>query len=194
MYILDVAGHGIASALLSVSIMNVLRSRVLPDTDFRVPGQVLAVLNRMFLAEDYGKFYTIWYGVYRPSDRQLFWAAGGHPEALLFDPTVGPSAIKLDSEGPLMGVMDCDDFGNGQVTLSPGSKLYLYTDGAHEIHKVDGTEWQFSEFVEFMESLNSFASDDASLIDRLLFHVRGPTRLTHARRRFFSHRSLPSEM
>ena len=171
-YILDVAGHGIASALLSVSIMNVLRARVLPDTDFRLPGQVLEVLNRMFLAEDYGKFYTIWYGVYRPSDRQLFWASGGHPEALLFDPQVGNTAIRLESEGPLMGVMDCEDFGNGQISISPGSRLYLYTDGAHEIHRLDGTDWQFEEFVAFMESLHNSPADEASLIDRLLFHVR----------------------
>ena len=171
-YMLDVAGHGIASALLAVSIMNVLRSRVLPDTDFRVPGQVLAVLNRMFLAEDYGKFYTIWYGVYRPSDRQLLWAGGGHPEPLLFDPEVGASAVRLETEGPLMGVMEFDDFGNGQISVSPGSRLYVYTDGAHEIHKVDGTDWQFQEFVSFMESLNSSRTDDASPIDRLLFEVR----------------------
>ncbi len=89
-------------------------------------SQVLAVLNRMFLAEDYGKFYTIWYGVYRPSDRQLFWAGGGHPEPLLFDPQAGANAIRLESEGPLMGVMDCDDFGNGQITRFARFAVYLY--------------------------------------------------------------------
>ncbi len=171
-YMLDVAGHGIASALLSVSIMNVLRSRVLPETDFRVPAQVLSVLNRMFLAEDYGKFYTIWYGVYRPSDRQLFWASGGHPEPLLFDPEAGKSAIRLETEGPLMGVLEWDDFGNGQLTVNPGSRLYIYTDGAHEIHKPDGTDWQFDEFVSYMETLNESHVDDSSPIDQLLFYVR----------------------
>ena len=40
-YLLDVSGHGVGSALLSVSAMNALRSQALPQTDFRVPGQVL---------------------------------------------------------------------------------------------------------------------------------------------------------
>ena len=40
-YLLDVSGHGVGSALLSVSAMNALRSQALPQTDFREPGQVL---------------------------------------------------------------------------------------------------------------------------------------------------------
>ena len=167
---LDVAGHGIASALLSVSILNVLRSRSLPNTDFRHPGQVLGALNTHFRSEDYGnKFYTIWYGVYRKSQASLSWSGGGHPEGLLFDPAEGPIPIRLHSGGPLMGVMDWDDFTTGTKTVSPGSRLYLYTDGAHEIHKSDGTEWHFEEFVKFMSQP---PDDDVSLMDRLLWHVR----------------------
>src|SRR5262249_45336784 len=38
-YLLDVSGHGVGSALLSVSAMNARRSQALPQTDFRVPGK-----------------------------------------------------------------------------------------------------------------------------------------------------------
>ena len=41
-FLLDVSGHGIGSALLSVSAMNALRSQALPQTDFRQPSEVLA--------------------------------------------------------------------------------------------------------------------------------------------------------
>src|SRR5271165_505548 len=43
-YLLDVSGHGVGAALLSVSAMNALRSQALPNTDFRQPGQVLFAL------------------------------------------------------------------------------------------------------------------------------------------------------
>src|SRR5262249_8090566 len=67
-YLLDVTGHGLDSALLSVTVMNVLRSRSLPKTDFRVPGQVLGALNEAFPMEAYGdKCFTIWYGVFQKS-------------------------------------------------------------------------------------------------------------------------------
>ncbi len=48
LYLLDVSGHGVGSALLSISVMNILRTQLLVDTDFRDPGAVLAGLNRAF--------------------------------------------------------------------------------------------------------------------------------------------------
>jgi phosphoserine phosphatase RsbU/P len=169
MYMLDVAGHGIASALLSVSIMNVLRSRSLPDTDFRIPGQVLDSLNRSFRSEDYGeKFYTIWYSVYRRSDRTLFWSGGGHPDAFLFEPTA-TQPHRLESTGPLMGVLEWDAFETLSRPVSHGARLFIYTDGCHEIHLTDGSEWPFDDFVAFM---STWPAEESSIMDRLLWHVR----------------------
>ena len=169
-YVLDVAGHGIASALLSVSIMNVLRARTLPNVDFQHPGQVLGALNTSFRAEECGnKFYTIWYGVYCQSRRTLSWAGGGHPDGLLYDPVTPNTPIRLESQNPLMGVMEWDEFLTGSVQVTAGSRLYIYTDGAHEIHKTDGSEWLFEEFLEYMSQP---PEGDVSLMDRLLWHVR----------------------
>jgi sigma-B regulation protein RsbU (phosphoserine phosphatase) len=65
LYLLDVSGHGVGPALLSVSAINTLRSQSLPDTDFLDPGQVLAALNRAFQMEQQnGLYFTIWYGVF----------------------------------------------------------------------------------------------------------------------------------
>ena len=50
-YLIDVSGHGVGAALLSVSVMNMLRSQSLPDTDFKDPQQVLASLNVAFPGE-----------------------------------------------------------------------------------------------------------------------------------------------
>ena len=38
--LLDVCGHGVGSALLSISAINTLRSRTLPNTEFPDPSQV----------------------------------------------------------------------------------------------------------------------------------------------------------
>ena len=47
-YLIDVCGHGVGAALHSVSVLNVLRSKNLQNTDFRRPDQVLAGLNAVF--------------------------------------------------------------------------------------------------------------------------------------------------
>ncbi len=167
LYILDVTGHGLDSALFAVTIMNVLRSRALPDVDFRQPGQVLARLNDAFPMEQYGqKNFTIWYGVYEKPAGKLRWSGGGHPEGVLIDRS-GATKL-LQSDGPMMGMMPWPEWETSETTIEPGSRMYILTDGVHEIHKVDGSEWTFAELVEF---LLRPVDGDGSMMDRLHRHV-----------------------
>ena len=53
LFLLDVSGHGVGASLLSVSAMNVVTSRSLPNTDFHDPAQVLTALNAAFPLELY---------------------------------------------------------------------------------------------------------------------------------------------
>ena len=79
-YLIDVSGHGVGAALLSVSVMNVLRSQTLPGVDFKKPEQILEALNIAFPGEENNDmFFTMWYGVYKKSTRELSYASGGHP-------------------------------------------------------------------------------------------------------------------
>jgi sigma-B regulation protein RsbU (phosphoserine phosphatase) len=169
-YLIDVTGHGLDSGLLSVSIMNVLRSRSLANTDFCDPGAVLGALNDTFRMEQYGeKMFTMWYGVYRRSDGVLSYSGGGHPEALLFEDNAKQPA-HLESSGPMMGMMDWPEFETSRRKLKSPSSLYVYSDGVHEIHKPEGGEWTFGEFVDFLAAHGQ--SSDESVMDRLLAHVR----------------------
>jgi sigma-B regulation protein RsbU (phosphoserine phosphatase) len=171
-YLIDVSGHGLDSALLSVTVMNVLRSRSLPSTDFCDPGQVVGALNAGFPMEEYGdKFFTIWYGVYDTKQSSLAWCSGGHPPALLFEREAQPDSapVELGSDAPMVGAMPWSEFETSRREIPPGTRLYIYSDGVHEIHKPDGESWTFGEFVEF---LSQPAEASVSLPDRLLAHVR----------------------
>jgi phosphoserine phosphatase RsbU/P len=173
-FLLDVSGHGVGSALLSVSAMNALRSQALPQADFRVPSQVLAALNNAFqMDQQNGLFFTIWYGVYHKPSRRIDYSGGGHPPALLL---AGPSADRagltaLESYGPMIGVVPDLEFQSGSVELDAFAKLYLYSDGVHEIERTDKTMWPFEEFVAFMKQ-GPHDADDGSMMDRLIAHDR----------------------
>lgn len=152
LYLLDVTGHGLGSALLSVTVLNSLRTATLPNTDFKHPGQVLFALNEAYPCEKHGeKFFTIWYGVYHLPTRTLKWSGAGHPDALLFASRQPPR--RLASAGPMLGMMSWPEFEVCEVVVPPDSRLYLYSDGAHEIHKTDGTDWAFDDFVDHMAAL-----------------------------------------
>jgi len=170
LYLLDVTGHGLSSALLGVTVLNVLRTGSLPNADFRDPGQVLFGLNEAFPCEKHGeKFFTIWYAVYHAPSRTLKWSGGGHPAALLYAPGAAEPE-QLDSQGPMIGMMPWPTFESGERAIPEGSRLYLYSDGAHEIHKTDGSDWTFPEFVQTLRRLRADTPDD--VMDGLYRHIR----------------------
>ncbi len=136
-YLLDVSGHGVGSALLSVSVLNTLRMGLLRRTDFADPGQVLSRLNDTFpLQENGGKFFTLWYGVYRPARRELLWAGGGHPPAMAFTP--GESPRLLESTGPIPGIFPEQAYPTQRALLAPGTRLLIFSDGLYELQLRDG--------------------------------------------------------
>ncbi len=168
-YLLDVTGHGIDSALLAVSIINVVRSVNLPGVDFRHPGQVLKQLNDSFTMEKHdNKMFTMWYGVFHQPSRTLTWGGGGHPDALLYEPG-SSEPILLASGGPMMGMIEWPEFETFSHVIEFPSRLYLFSDGVHEIHIENGGEWTFAEFIQFM---NSPAPAGENKMDHLFHHVQ----------------------
>jgi sigma-B regulation protein RsbU (phosphoserine phosphatase) len=148
LYLLDVSGHGVGAALLSVSVLNLLRSQALEGTDLRDPGQVLTRLNDTFMMEQQGgKYFTIWYAVYRPSSREIRYAGGGHPAALLFEPGAA-APVPLPSSGPMPGAVPGLHFHADRRNVPAGARLLVYSDGVYEIRRPDGTMSTFQELVE----------------------------------------------
>ena len=172
MYLLDVSGHGWSAALLSVSAINVLRSHALPDTDFRDPQQVLFALNNMFPGEMHNDmFFTIWYGVYNLSSRQMAYASGGHPPALLFYSSSNERSKMSQLRTPnfvIGGLPDIVYQGETQLISRP-SRLYIFSDGVFDITKIDGSIWGLNEFLEFMtKTFNA----EHSILDRILGYAQ----------------------
>ena len=171
-YLLDVCGHGVGAALLSVSALNAIRSEALPQTDFHDPGAVLAALNKAFPMERQNDmFFTIWYGVYQTSSRILRWAGGGHPAALLLGPDGSSGRPKaLESDGPLIGAVEGLEFSSGEVSVPAGSRLFVYSDGAFEVSYPDGSMWAFDDFVSTLTATPPQGPDHR--LDALVTRIR----------------------
>jgi serine phosphatase RsbU (regulator of sigma subunit) len=153
MYLLDVCGHGVGAALLSISVMNVLRSNSLPGVNMREPSAVLAALNERFPMENHNNMYfTMWYGVYNNKHRRLAYASGGHPPAVLVAQpgTTGVPARTLRTKGMVVGSLAGVPYETGSCEVPPGSRLFIFSDGAYEITKKDGGMLQFEEFLSHL--------------------------------------------
>ena len=141
-YLLDVCGHGVGAALLSVAAINVLRTASLANTDFRDPAAVLAALNTMFPMEKQNNmFFTIWYGVYNRSTGELRYSTGGHPPAILLrasgaQPTAPEMLITMG--GIVIGAFPGMDYACASVEVRPGDRLLILSDGTFEVDGPDG--------------------------------------------------------
>jgi len=171
-YLLDVCGHGVGAALLSVSVINVLRSQTLPNADFREPEQVLAALNDTYQMENHNNMYfTIWYGVYNFKTRNLVYANGGHPPALLLDGprTANARVERLANKNTIIGGMPGLTYQRSACQVPASARLYVFSDGVYEIAAPDGTMWELDDFVDFMAKPSDGTESD---LDRLWKYAR----------------------
>lgn len=153
MYLLDVCGHGVGPALLSVSALNSIRSQSLPNADYRNPEQVLSVLNDMYQMDTQNEMYfTIWYGVYNTKTRELSYASGGHPPALLINSE--KKIDKLITENFIIGGMPSFPYTSNKIYISPNSTLYVFSDGVYEVEKPNGEMMTLEEMAQFIVEFN----------------------------------------
>lgn len=149
-YVVDVSGHGAGAAMHSVSVMNVLRQRALPNTDFRDPAQVLHRLNSMFQMESHGGMYfSIWYGVYQPQTRRLLYASAGHHPSYLAQPS-RQEMVPLQTRNLMIGALPEAKFIADSVEVQPGSVLYVFSDGVFEVVTKEGTQWGLRDFLPLL--------------------------------------------
>lgn len=132
-YLVDVSGHGVRPALLSVSVHNMLRSGSLPNEILRQPDAVLTDLNERFSMDTQdGHYFTMWYGVYQLSTGLLHYANAGHPPPLLLTNTADGTvrSLALDMASMPVGMFPDADFAVETRSVPTGSRLLLYSDGA----------------------------------------------------------------
>lgn len=156
-YLLDVCGHGVGAALLSISAMNVLRSQSLPNTNFLDPGSVLAGLNTAFpMEQQNNKFFTIWYGIFNKENREITYSSGGHPPAILItgENENSTEIFQLRNKNLAIGYMDGFDYKSEKVKVGSFNKLFIYSDGVFEIEKPDGDIMKAAEFIDLASKID----------------------------------------
>ncbi len=132
-FVLDVSGHGVSSAMVTVSVARtlspeggmVVRERPL------TPSEVMRELEREYPFERFERFFTLSYLLVDTARGTVRYSSAAHPPPLLV-PREGPARV-LSEGGPLLGVGAGGLFEEGQVRLTPGDRLFLYTDGAFEV-------------------------------------------------------------
>jgi len=152
LYVLDVTGHGLGSALLAVTALELFRNRAV-QINFANPAEVIERVNRTFQMKEHGgKFFSVWYGVYSRSARTLTYANAGHPPGLLLTRNNGSASLRRTEPGSsVLGILPEIHAPVTTVAFPPGSELYLFTDGLYELPDPKGGRGSYDEFLAWLE-------------------------------------------
>ena len=163
----DIAGKGIASALLMVNLQANLRSQCAHAQDEPIAG--LPSVNRLFYDNTGDSSYaTLFFAEYRRQSQQLRFANCGHLPALLLrrDGTLE----RLSSTCTVLGLFQEWDCVIEETSFLPGDLLVLYTDGVSEATNEAGEEFEEERLIEALQRHSGL--DSESLIAAIVEEVR----------------------
>ena len=152
LYLLDVSGHGVPAALLSVTATRSLHPRAAgapsvvagpgANPDAVAPAQVASSLNALYPMESNGDHYfTMIYGLLDVHTRRLRFTVAGHPAPILV--REGSPPKRLDVAGFAIGMFDEADYEESVIDLQRGDRLYLHSDGLNE--EVNAQDEEFGD-------------------------------------------------
>jgi serine phosphatase RsbU (regulator of sigma subunit)/predicted enzyme related to lactoylglutathione lyase len=164
--IADIAGKGIAAALLMANLQANLRSQCAIAVD--QPEQFLGSINQLFYENTAdGDYATFFFGEYDDTTRRLRYANCGHLSALLLrhDNTLE----RLDSTSTVLGLFEKWDCSIKEQRLFPGDILALYSDGMTESSNDRGEEFGAPRLAEALWQHRGLHSQAmlASIVDEL---------------------------
>ena len=172
LYVVDVSGHGVAASLLSVTISRVLTPapfvssllvESIPGSDEKritPPSEVMSQLNARFQMDvSAAQFFTIAYAVYNIKTREFRYASGGHPPIVLT--SLGQKPRMLEAEGFPIGVTDEADFDEHTMSLEPGDRICLYSDGVPEAMNAKIEEFGDQRLLKSLADSQSLSLEDS---------------------------------
>ena len=160
----DVAGKGVPASMFMAVTRTVIRATA-RQVEYG-PGECLQVVNDTLVEATGGDmFVTVFYGVYDIRDGSFVYANGGHNSPVLVTRD-GVERIPLTG-GVALAMFDGLTYEEGLVTVPPGCKLFLYTDGVPESANVTEEEYGYERMEEVLRQ-----SADRSTGDTLVMMLR----------------------
>lgn len=160
--IADVCGKGLPAALLMSNLQAAVRAFA-PDT--ARPHSLCAAVNRLLCRHMVsGRFVTFCYVRLDGPARTIAYAVAGHNPPIVL--RANGEVLRLSTGGTVLGVFPETAYEEESLTLGPGDRLVLFTDGITEARNPQGDEYDDEGLIG---SLRRHRSLPAAALQRRLF-------------------------
>jgi sigma-B regulation protein RsbU (phosphoserine phosphatase) len=152
LYMLDVCGHGVPAALISVAVSQFLNSGeglLGSNCEISSPEIVLNRLERTFPFERFDSYFSIICMTIDVMEGLLTYSCAGHPSPIIV--RSNGNLDFLDQRGPIVGLGTQTPFGQQTVPLYRGDKVLLYTDGLLESPNPAGDHFGKLRFYDILK-------------------------------------------
>jgi phosphoserine phosphatase RsbU/P len=140
--IADVAGKGIAAALLMSTVQATLRSLSVDGAGNSSLADMVATLNRLLCGSTGGANYvTFFYAQFDQTTRRLAYVNAGHNPPFFFRASPSRDFRSLSSGGMFVGMFEHCDYEQEVVQMRPGDALIAFTDGLPEARNAQDEEF-----------------------------------------------------
>lgn len=133
-FVADVAGHGAASALLTVVLKNIswrLQQRY-GRPRFRAPGEVLVWINQQLIEQSAGMHVAMFLGVIDLRKHTLHYSSAAHFPPSLVVADAGQTK-SLEQRGKPLGLFPDAKYESAAVDIAPGERVVVFSDGILEL-------------------------------------------------------------
>jgi serine phosphatase RsbU (regulator of sigma subunit)/catechol 2,3-dioxygenase-like lactoylglutathione lyase family enzyme len=163
----DIAGKGIAAALLMANLQANLRSQC--ATALEHPRRFLQSVNQLLFDNTIESAYaTLFFAEYDNRARRLRYGNCGHLPGLIL--RADESVDRLTSTATVLGLFSEWECTIGENSLFPGDALVLYTDGITEAFNERGEEFGERGLIDSL--IRHRASEPPALLQAVLDDVR----------------------
>lgn len=145
-FLADVQGHGVPAALASFHLHH--RLVQLAPGDPAALASAIEQLNREIEGQPNENYATLICGLLSPHEGRAWIIRAGHPDPLIVG-SGGVSTLRLDGGFPLGWFSDAT-FIPEEVTLEPGTRLILFSDGVTECADRGGTQLEVAGLGELL--------------------------------------------
>jgi len=155
----DVAGKGLASALVSTAFRSAFRALA---RDFLPLEELAARLSQQHYDEGpeaRRRYVTAIFLRFHPTYGNLEFLNAGHNPAVLFSSSEAPATL-IDASGTPLGLLPGATYKMQRASFPPGARLLLYTDGLTEFFKGE-VEFGIDRLVEAFSAANPSSAEAA---------------------------------